>query len=369
MITPPATLGILGGGQLGRYFVVAARTMGYRVMVLEPDAGSPAGGLADEHVVADYVNPTALARLAAECAVVTTEFENAPAEAMDWLAERVPVWPPPTAVAVAQDRREEKRFLHDLGLPTAPFLVIETTDDVALAHQVGFPAILKTARLGYDGKGQVAVAAADDLAAAWESLDHVACVLEQRVALQGEVSVMIARSADGATTCYPVTKNTHAGGVLDLSVAPVLAPGAVELASVIAEALGYVGVLGVEMFVVDGQLMVNELAPRPHNSYHWTLDAAVTSQFEQQVRAICGLPLGDTSMTMPAAAMVNLLGDVWADGEPRWAAALADSGVKLHLYGKTEPRPGRKMGHVTVADLDLDAAVRRAAVARAVMQP
>jgi 5-(carboxyamino)imidazole ribonucleotide synthase len=364
VITPPATLGILGGGQLGRYFVMAARTMGYRVIVLEPDAASPAGAVADEHVVADYVNPTALTRLAAECAVVTTEFENTPAEAMDWLAERVPVWPPPSAVAVAQDRREEKRFLHDLGLPTAPFLVIETNDDLALAFQVGFPAILKTARLGYDGKGQVAVAAAEELAAAWGSLNHVACVLEERVDLQGEVSVMIARSPDGATACYPVTKNTHADGVLDVSVAPVLAPGAVELATMIADALGYVGVLGVEMFVVDGRLLVNELAPRPHNSYHWTLDAAVTSQFEQQVRAICGLPLGDTSMTMPAVAMTNLLGDVWSTGEPRWPAALADGGVKLHLYGKAEPQPGRKMGHLTVADLGIDDAARRAEAAR-----
>lgn len=359
MIEPPATLGILGGGQLGRYFVIAATRMGYQVIVLEPDADSPAGRMADEHIVADYVNPQALARLAAECAVVTTEFENVPAEALDYLAERIPVWPPAHAVAIAQDRREEKRFLFDLGLPTAPFIVVETEDDLRLAGDIAFPAILKTARLGYDGKGQVAVDDQSRLGEAWASLGHVACVLEQRVALDAELSVMVARTAGGEMSSYPVTRNTHERGILRTSVAPVVAPSAAKLAETIAQALGYVGVLGVEMFVSDRRLLVNEVAPRPHNSFHWTLDGAVTDQFEQQVRAVCSLPLGETTMTVPAVAMVNLLGDSWNAGEPRWHEALADPAVRLHLYGKLTPRAGRKMGHLTVAELDGERAVQR----------
>lgn len=368
MIEPPATLGILGGGQLGRYFVIAASRMGYRVIVLEPDAESPAGRMADEHIVADYVNPNALARLAAECAVVTTEFENVPAEALDFLAERVPVSPPAHAVAIAQDRREEKRFLFDLGLPTAPFIVVETEDDLELAWDIDFPAILKTARLGYDGKGQVAVDDPEQLADAWASLDHVACVLEQRVPLDAELSVMVARTAGGSMSSYPVTRNTHERGILHTSVAPVVAPAASELAETIAQALGYVGVLGVEMFVSEGRLLVNEMAPRPHNSFHWTIDAAVTDQFEQQVRAVCSLPLGETTMTVPAVAMVNVLGDSWHTGEPQWHEVLSDPAVRLHLYGKSAPRSGRKMGHLTVAELDGERALQRVLAAHQRLQ-
>lgn len=364
-VLPPATLGMLGGGQLGRYFTIAAKAMGYRVIVLEPDPHAPAGVMADEHIVADYVNPDALARLADECAVVTTEFENAPAQALDWLAERVVVAPSPSAVAIAQDRRLEKAFLHDIGVPTAPFLVIETDDDVRLAASMPFPAILKTARLGYDGKGQIAVNDLDDLASAWAALNHVGCVLEHRVALLGEVSVMVARTTDGTTLTYPVTANVHRDGILDVSTAPTHVSGATELAIAIADSLGYVGVLGVEMFVVDDGLLVNELAPRPHNSYHWTLDACVTSQFEQQVRAVCGVPLGDTSMTAPAVAMVNLLGDVWDGGPPRWADTLTEPRTKLHLYGKAEPRPGRKMGHLTTTGFSVEQARQQATMGRA----
>jgi 5-(carboxyamino)imidazole ribonucleotide synthase len=363
-ILPPATLGILGGGQLGRFFVIAAKRMGYRVVVLEPEPHSPAGVMADEHIVADYVNPTALDRLASQCAVVTTEFENAPAEALDFLAERTAVHPPPRAVGFAQDRREEKHFLNDLGIATAPFVVIESEADLALVGHIGYPAILKTARLGYDGKGQTAVADAGEVAAAWAAFDHVACVLEERVPLDAEVSVMIARTAAGITRCYPITRNEHRGGILDVSVAPVVVPGAVALAEVIAHSLDYVGVLGVEMFISEGRLLVNELAPRPHNSYHWTLDAAITDQFEQQVRAVCGLPLGDVTLTVAAVAMANLLGDEWSNGAPRWVDVLADDGVKLHLYGKAEARPGRKMGHLTVADMDIEAAAHRVRAAR-----
>lgn len=346
-VLPPATIGVLGGGQLGRYVVMAARTMGYRTMVLEPDPHAPAGAVADVHLVAAYDDVTALERMAAECAVVTTEFENPPAAALHRLGGSVAVRPSPRAIEIVQDRRTEKRFLASIGVPTAPFTVIETPDDLGRAD-VAHPAILKTARLGYDGKGQVPVADAAGLAAAWDVLGRVPCVLEQRLVLDREVSVVMARGVDGEIATYPVAANTHAGGILDITVVPDPIERADVLAIRIAEALDYVGVLAVEMFVVDGRLLVNELAPRPHNSGHWTLDAAATSQFEQQVRAVCGLALGDTRLTAGGAAMVNLLGEVWDGGEPDWAAATAHPGAHLHLYGKREARPGRKMGHITV---------------------
>ena len=356
-ILPPATLGVLGGGQLGRYFVMAARTMGYRTIVLEPDPGAPAGAAADLHLVAPYDDPEALAVLARECAVVTTEFENPPAAALESLAATTPVRPSPAAIAITQDRRAEKRFLASAGIPVAPFAVVDDERDLEAALRdagVAFPAILKTARLGYDGKGQVTVGDDAELRDAWERLGRVPCVVEQRLPLEREVSVVLARTPDGTCAAFPTVANTHVGGILDLTVAP--APdadddhhAATDLAISIAVALDYVGVLAVELFVVGGRLVVNELAPRPHNSGHWTLDAAATSQFEQQVRAVCGLPLGDPSLVVPAAAMVNLLGDEWADGPPDWSAALADPGAHLHLYGKADPRPGRKMGHLTVS--------------------
>jgi 5-(carboxyamino)imidazole ribonucleotide synthase len=367
-IVPPATLGILGGGQLGRYFVLAARTMGYRTMVLEPDPLAPAGAVADVHLVAAYDDPDALRQLAERCAVVTTEFENPPASALHQLASATLVRPSPGAIAIAQDRRTEKRFLADIGVPTAPFAVLETTADL-VGHGVRFPAILKTARLGYDGKGQVSVGDPDELAAGWALLGEVPCVLEQRLPLDDEVSVVLGRGPDGNAVTYPLVHNTHVAGILDVTVVPAsvdatLAATAADVAVTIAEALEYVGVLAVEMFVVGGHLVVNELAPRPHNSGHWTLDAALTSQFEQQVRAVCGLQLGDTSMAAPAAAMANLLGDVWTNGDPDWAAALGDAGAHLHLYGKTEPRPGRKMGHLTVTAASTDDAAKRAVACR-----
>ncbi len=348
MITPPATLGVLGGGQLGRYFVMAARTMGYRTIVLEPDPHAPAGRIADEHVVAAFDDEAALRQLASECAVVTTEFENPPAAAIEWLSKHTVVRPSPGAVAIAQDRRAEKTFLGEAGIRTAPYLVIETDDDVTAAADLQHPAILKTARMGYDGKGQIDIAAPEELAAAWAQLNRQPCVLEQRLGLDGEVSVVLARGVSGQTASYPVVHNTHVDGILDCTVVPFSAPGATDLAVTIAAALDYVGVLAVEMFIVSGRLLVNELAPRPHNSGHWTLDAARTSQFEQQVRAVCGAGLGDPSQSAPAVATVNLLGDLWADGEPDWSAALAHPDVSLHLYGKDAARSGRKMGHLTV---------------------
>ena len=372
-ILPPATLGVLGGGQLGRYFVMAARTMGYRTIVLEPDPSAPAGAAADVHLAAAYDDPDALARLAAECAVITTEFENPPAAALHRLADTTSVRPRPEAIEVTQDRRTEKRFLADAGVPVAPFAVVDTAADLEMPlaeRGVAYPAILKTARLGYDGKGQVTVHDDDELRAAWQQLGEVACVVEQRLPLDREVSVVLARGADGVCATFPTVANTHVRGILDLTVVP--APdedddhhAAADLAITIAEALDYVGVLAVEMFVVGGRLLVNELAPRPHNSGHWTLDAAATSQFEQQVRAVCGLPLGDPSLTSGGAAMVNLLGDEWVGGDPDWVAALARPGAHLHLYGKAEPRPGRKMGHLTLAADSADEAAEQALAARA----
>ena len=364
MITPPATLGILGGGQLGRYFVMAARTMGYKTMVLEPDPHAPAGAVADEHLVAAFSDEAALQQLAARCAAVTTEFENPPATAMDWLSNHTAVRPSPSAVAIAQDRRLEKAFLREAGIATGPLAVIETDSDIGSAFEIHFPAILKTARMGYDGKGQIPVASHEALAAAWAELDSQPCVLEERLALDGEISVVLARGSFGEMAVYPVAHNTHIDGILDCTIVPFAAPGAADLACAIADALDYVGVLAVEMFVVDGQLLVNEIAPRPHNSGHWTLDAARTSQFEQQVRAVCGVGLGDPSLVAPGVAMVNLLGDLWVGGEPDWSVALAHPNASLHLYGKQTARPGRKMGHLTVTAATPEEARRLATAIR-----
>lgn len=360
-IAPPAMLGVLGGGQLGRYFVIAARTMGYQVTVLEPDPHSPAGLIADVHLAAEYDDPAALQQLADTCAVVTTEFENPPAASLEFLEAHTIVRPSAAAIATVQDRILEKRFLADLGVNIAPWRPIENDDDVSQAFDFVFPAVLKTARLGYDGKGQKRVHTFEALPAAFDELGRVPCVLEERLTLDRELSIVVARTADDRVAAYPVGQNHHIHGILDTTYVPAWLPGdghaqAAELCYAIARALDYVGVLAVEMFVVGNDVLVNELAPRPHNSGHYTLDAARTSQFEQQVRAVCGLGLGDTSLTADGAAMVNLLGDLWTEGEPNWAAALADPAAHLHLYGKREPRDGRKMGHLTVtADTALGA--------------
>ena len=352
MILPGATLGVLGGGQLGRMFTLQARTMGYSVVVLDPDPGSPAGQLADRHLRAAYTDPTALDQLARECAAVTTEFENVPAEAMERLAAWTRVRPPGAAVAIAQDRIEEKRFLERHGFATARFRPVKDQRELAdAAAAVGTPALLKTSRMGYDGKGQATVERADQAAAAFASLGSVPCVLEERLTLEREVSVVLARGDDGSLAPFPVGENVHRGGILDTTVVPAgipptVAAAALELAGQVATALEYVGVLGVEMFVANGgRLYVNELAPRPHNSGHYTLDACSTDQFEQQVRALCGLPLARPRLLTPVA-MINLLGDLWAGGPPRWDEVFRRPGVRLHLYGKAEPRPGRKMGHL-----------------------
>ena len=383
-IVPPATIGMLGGGQLGKYALSAANAMGYRTIVVDPDSRAPAAVLANEHIVAAYDDARALAHLAARCAVVTTEFENAPASALDRLSLDLRVAPAAASVAVAQDRVTEKQFMVAHGIDVGAHVAVpaKPTDqrDAAreLARQIaGNGAIVKTARLGYDGKGQRRVMNGDELAAALDEFAGGDCIVEALLELDVEISVIVARTADGRVGNWPVTENVHVDGILDVSVAPAriapqLAARAVELATSVAYELDYVGVLAVEMFVVDsGRLLVNEIAPRPHNSGHWTLDASVTSQFEQQVRSVCGVGLGDTSMTAPGAAMVNLLGDLWfpddeptQPAEPDWAAVLTDPAATLHLYGKTEPRRGRKMGHLTVTGNDPTEAERRAIALR-----
>ena len=362
-ILPGSTLGMLGGGQLGRMFVIAARTLGYEVMVLDPDPQSPAGGLASKHLARAYDDQEALDILASHCAVVTTEFENIPAQTLAWLAESVPVHPSAKALQIAQHRRLEKEFFRARGLHTADFLPIETEADLQPAGDFGYPAILKTATLGYDGKGQFVCGDQAEVQAAFAELGGKPCVLEQRIDLACEVSVVLGRSASGEISCFPVAQNTHAGGILDVSLAPApidtqLAAEAVEAATRIADGLDYCGVLAVEFFVdAAGRLLVNEMAPRPHNSGHYTLDACDTSQFEQQVRMVCDLPAGSCRQHSPVA-MWNLLGDLWPQGgDPDWQRVLGQQQAKLHLYGKAEARPGRKMGHVNCIGDSLDDAL------------
>jgi 5-(carboxyamino)imidazole ribonucleotide synthase len=362
VILPGATLGLLGGGQLGRMFTVAARTLGYRVTVLDPDPISPAAEFATGHLNTDYTDPASLAELARTCAAVTTEFENAPAAVLDELAARTVVRPSGSSVAVAQDRRREKGFFAERGFPVGAFASITSPGELAGAlERVKLPALLKTARFGYDGKGQVRVDSPDDIRRIFTQWKGVPCVLEELLRLEREISVVLARSEDGSVAAFPVAENRHVQGILDVTIAPgripaALAAEAAEIAARLATELEYVGVLAVEMFVVGGRLLLNEIAPRPHNSGHYTIDACRTSQFEQQVRVLCGLPLGDPSQHTPAV-MVNLLGDIWHNGEPRWEAVLRHPGAHLHLYGKRDARPGRKMGHVTVCEAPAERAL------------
>jgi len=359
-ILPPATLGMLGGGQLGRFFVSAAHEMGYQVWVLDPDKNSPAGQIAERHFCNNYDDYAALDAFAAGCAAITTEFENVPAATLDYLAKFVPVRPSATAVAICQERIAEKSFLRDNGLPHGPFTEIRSEDDIRNAPAELFPGILKVARFGYDGKGQATVNNHQEALLAFGHVKGEACVLEQRLKLDYEVSVVLARDEQGQVRCFPTGENEHTRGILDVSIVPArtsvcLRSDAEDVAARIADKLGYIGTMAVEFFVSQGRLIVNEMAPRPHNSGHYTIDACVTSQFEQQVRALCGLPLGE-SRAHSAAVMVNLLGDLWFEKgengehyrEPDWAKLYAVPNLKLHLYGKHHARPGRKMGHFTV---------------------
>ena len=348
------TLGVMGGGQLGRMFVHAAQAMGYTTAVLDPDPQSPAGLVSHHHIVTAYDDPAGLAQLAALCVAVTTEFENIPAPALRILAAHCVVSPPAAAVAVAQDRAQEKAHFVRCGVLCAPYAVIENAAQLAAVPDALLPGILKTARMGYDGKGQIRVADRAALARAWDALRQVPCVLEKMLPLEAECSVLVARAVDGAMVHFPVQRNLHRDGILAVTevyagnVPAPLAAQAVAAAESIARGLDYVGLLCVEFFVLqDGSLVVNEIAPRPHNSGHYTLDACDQSQFTLQVRTLAGLPLTPPRQHS-AAVMLNLLGDIWADGTPDWAGVLALPGVHLHLYGKAQARAGRKMGHLTV---------------------
>jgi len=354
MIPPGSTIGVLGGGQLGRMFAMAARRLGYRVHTLAPEHDTPTGQISDVEIYAEYDDLDAVRRFAQAVDIVTFEFENVPAAAAAEAEAHAIVRPNGRALAIAQHRIREKTFLADQGLPVVPFAPIAADADLeGAAVRVGAPAVLKTAAFGYDGKGQVKIAAPGDLRAAWESLGRRESVLEAFVDLQCEISVIGARGVAGEWSHFGPFENAHANHILDVSMAPAAVPAetralAIEVTRHVMDALEYIGILCIEFFVArDGGLLVNELAPRPHNSGHLTFDACRTSQFEQQLRAVCGLPLGSPDLLQPAA-MANLLGDVWQRGEPDWAAALALPDVKLHLYGKSTPRPGRKMGHLTV---------------------
>lgn len=352
-VLPGSTIGVLGGGQLGRMLAMAARRLGYRIHTFAPERDTPTGQVADRELHAPYEDLDAVRAFASGVDVLTFEFENVPAAAAAAAESQTIVRPHGEALAIAQHRGREKAFLTGLGLPVAPFALVRTTAELEDAvRRIGRPSVLKIAALGYDGKGQIRLDAGTDPTAAWSALGSREAILEQFIDLASEVSVIAARGPDGSWSPFDPFENVHRHHVLDVSVAPAALPmattaQAVDLTRVVMEALDYVGVLCIEFFVArDGRLLVNELAPRPHNSGHLTIDACRTSQFEQHARAICGLPLGSPDLLQPAA-MANLLGDLWANGEPRWAAALAQADVKLHLYGKTSARAGRKMGHLT----------------------
>ena len=374
MILPGAMLGLLGGGQLGRMFTMAAQTMGYRVSVLDPAADSPAGNIAEHHLCADYLDERALHELGSTCAAITTEFENISSIALEYLAQRCVVSPHAKSVSIAQNRILEKQFLASNGFAVAPFAVIRQGDDLAAKiYKPLCPGILKVSQLGYDGKGQVRMSDLAELASAFEKLQQVPCVLEQLLPLACEISVILARGLDGQVALYPVIENQHEQGILDMSVVPARVSDQVKqqacsIASKLAHTLNYHGVLCVEFFLLqDGQLLINEIAPRPHNSGHFSIDACVTSQFEQQVRALCSLPLGSTTLKVPAAVMVNLLGDLWLAGEPAWNEVLRIPSAKLHLYGKRTARSGRKMGHFTVLGDTVEQALTEALAIKAVL--
>ena len=377
IILPGATLGVMGSGQLGRMFAIAARRMGYRVHTFSPDSDTPTGQVADVETAASYDDEAAVRAFAKSVAVITFEFENVPSRTIEWAAEHCPVRPAGKVLHICQHRLREKEFLASAKIPVAPFRKITSAAELAAAAvEIGLPGVLKTAAFGYDGKGQRKLRPGDDLAEAWRPFEGQPAVLEKFITFEREISVIVARGLDGSMATWPVCDNAHANHILDVTLCPARLPAAVaeraaDIARSIALALDLTGVLAVEMFLMhDGAVVVNELAPRPHNSGHFSFDASVTSQFEQQVRAVCGLPLGSTESLRPSA-MANLLGDAWAGGEPNWAAAAAFSDVKIHLYGKAAAKPGRKMGHLTAfgATVEEAAATVRAARAALAIRP
>jgi 5-(carboxyamino)imidazole ribonucleotide synthase len=369
-LLPGAMIGVLGGGQLGAMLAMAARRMGYRVTVISDAADAPAARHADRLVVVDYADTDQLARAAATIDAVTFEFENVPAAAGQAMAAVTRVHPSPEVLATTQDRGREKAFLSRHGFETTPYRLVASQAELhQAAEALGLPGVLKTASFGYDGRGQLRLSHPSQLAAAWESLGADRLVLEAWVDFSMELSVVVARGADGSTAAFSPSLNVHAHHILDVASCPApisteQAGHAQDVACRVAAALGLVGVACIEFFLTsDGRLLVNEIAPRPHNSGHLTIEAAATSQFEQQLRALCGLPLGSTDRVSPAA-MANLLGDLWSGGEPDWAAALAVPGVRLHLYGKTAARPGRKMGHLTACRPTVEEAIAAVTEAR-----
>jgi len=372
---PGSTIGVMGGGQLGRMFAIAARRMGYRVHVFTPEEDSPAGQFADLTRIANYTDKAAVRRFAEDVDVVTFEFENIPVETAEWCAQDREVHPTGSVLHIAQNRLREKNFFASIGIPVAPFRAVRSAHELASAiDQIGRPAILKTAAFGYDGKGQQMITSRDDFDEIWSASSADELILEGVIDFEKELSIIIARGADGKIATFPACENLHRNHILDITVAPArieetVAREAAELARAIVEKLDLVGLLAVEMFLKkNGELLVNEIAPRPHNSGHWTIEGCSTSQFEQHVRAVCGLPLGSTEILRPAA-MANLLGEVWQDGEPDWSKALEADGAHLHLYGKREPRPRRKMGHLTALGANADEAIARVTKARASLQP
>ncbi len=369
-LLPGATIGVMGGGQLGRMFAVSARRMGYRVHTFSPEKNGPAAQFSDYATTASYDDEAAVTEFARSIDVLTFEFENIPVATIEWASRDQIVRPRGEILLIAQNRLREKEFLSAAGFPVASFCRVANGRDLTSAvESIGRPSILKGAAFGYDGKGQQRIDSGTDLTGVWKEREDEVCVLESVINFAKEISVIVARGPDGATAVFPVCENVHRHHILDLTLAPAqieenVAAAARELACTVATGLDLVGLLAVEMFLKsDGELIINELAPRPHNSGHWTIEGCVTSQFEQHVRAVCGLPLGGTGMLRPSA-MVNLLGDVWSEGEPRWAAALAEPNVHLHLYGKHEPRSRRKMGHLTALGETVEAAAAAAQRAR-----
>ncbi|WP_303674114.1 5-(carboxyamino)imidazole ribonucleotide synthase [Vampirovibrio chlorellavorus] len=367
---PGSTLGILGSGQLGRMLALTAKRLGYRVHVFSPERDTPAGQVADLEIAADYTDLPALKHFAQGVDVVTIEFENIPVQALAALQPEVPVYPQPHVLEITQHRLREKQFLSDLGIPVVPFVPVNNLQELqAGMTQLGLPAVLKTAGFGYDGKGQVRLESEAQALDAYEAFAGQACVMERFLDLEREISVIAARAEDGTFQAYRPVENRHRNHILDFTLAPAqisetIEAQALQITQRIMEALNMRGLLCVEFFITrQGELLVNELAPRPHNSGHYTIEAAVCDQFEQQLRVVCGLPLGDPALRQPAA-MANVLGDLWANGEPDWQSALARSPVYLHLYGKQEARVGRKMGHLTTLGDSVDAAFQLAKQAR-----
>lgn len=374
-VLPGATVGVMGGGQLGRMFAIAARRMGYRIHVFTPEENSPTGQVADFVTIAAYEDESAIRRFARSVHVITFEFENIPVVTIEWCAREIEVHPAGTILHIAQHRLREKTFLRDSGFPVAPFRPVNSAGELAAAlEQIQKPAILKTAAWGYDGKGQQSISARVDIEEIWGARSGDNLVLEQAIDFECEVSAIVARNFAGDMRTFPIAENIHKNHILDITIVPAriatsLEKRAAELAESIAEKLELVGILAVEMFVEkSGELLVNELAPRPHNSGHWSIEGCATSQFEQHLRAVCGLPLGSVDLLKPSA-MCNLLGDVWQSGEPNWAAALAEPNVHLHLYGKTEARPRRKMGHLTAVANTCEAAAEHVQRARESLLP